>query len=51
MKAQMEIWQIHQHFLNFIVAMSEVLMKRAKIPSDRPFDWIMKYRYGYKRGK
>lgn len=49
MKAQIEIWQIHQHFLNFVGAMSEILMKRAKIPSNRPFDWFMKYRYGYKR--
>ncbi|MCK4796419.1 MAG: hypothetical protein KAT05_03505 [Spirochaetes bacterium] len=51
MKAQIEIWQIHQHFLDFVRAMSEVLMKRAKIPSNRPFDWILKYRYGYKREK
>ena len=49
MKAQMEIWQIHEYFLNFVGAMSEVLMKRAEIPSNRPFGWIMKYRYGYKR--
>ncbi|MCZ7380648.1 MAG: hypothetical protein O8C64_03610 [Candidatus Methanoperedens sp.] len=49
MKAQMEIWQIHQHFLDFVRVMSEILMKRAKIPSNRPSDWFMKYRYGYKK--
>lgn len=49
MKVQMEIWQIHEDFLNFVGVMSEVLMKRAKIPPNRPFDWNMKYRYGYKR--
>lgn len=49
MKAQIEIWEIHKHFLDFVKAMSETLMKRAKIPRNRPDGWFMEYRYGFKR--
>jgi hypothetical protein len=51
MKAQIEIWKIHKYFLDFVKIMSEILMKRAKIHSDRPFGWILKYRYGFKRNE
>lgn len=49
LKAQKEIWEINQHLLDFVISMSEILMKRGNIPSDRPFDWFMEYFYGYKK--
>ena len=49
MKAIVEIREIHKNFLEFVKAMSEILMIRAELPSDRPFGWELEYRYGFKK--
>ena len=49
LKTQKEIWEINQHLLDFVISITEILMKRGNIPSDRPHDWFMDYFYGYKK--
>jgi hypothetical protein len=51
MKAQVQVFEIQEKFIDFVKAMSEVLMRRAKIPACRKPGWYLKYQYGFKSGK
>lgn len=46
-----EIIELNNLFLEYVAAMSEVLLSQAGIPDDRERGWFMKYMYGFKREK
>lgn len=46
-EAKKEIIQCQQNFIYFVRALCEILMERAEINTERPFDYFQKYRYGY----
>jgi hypothetical protein len=48
LQALAKLTHIDKCFLDFVVALSEVLMKRAGIPLNRRFDWVQPHRYGFK---
>lgn len=49
LKAQAEVWQLQETFLQIVADLTRELMKKAGVPIQREFGWMLSHRYGFKK--